>query len=80
MVQALSQVAASLGSVLGLAISPLAKDPQLVAYYAALAGVMVVSALGYWHFFKDVDDQKTGQSEGDEAAQHGSSQHEGQEK
>ncbi|CZT14317.1 related to PTR2-Di-and tripeptide permease [Ramularia collo-cygni] len=51
-VQALSQLAASLGSLMGLAISPLAKDPKLVGYYASLAGVMGISALGFWLGFR----------------------------
>ncbi|KXT10307.1 hypothetical protein AC579_1120 [Pseudocercospora musae] len=47
MIQAFSQVAAALGSILGLATSPAARDPWLVVYYAALAGGMLVAAIGF---------------------------------
>jgi POT family proton-dependent oligopeptide transporter len=51
-IQALSQLAAAMGSALGLATSPAAKDPYLVTYYASLAGVMVVSAGLFWWAFR----------------------------
>ncbi|KAF7185110.1 putative peptide transporter ptr2 [Pseudocercospora fuligena] len=51
MIQAFSQVAAALGSILGLATSPAARDPWLVIYYAALAGGMLVAAIGFWWLF-----------------------------
>ncbi|EME89455.1 uncharacterized protein MYCFIDRAFT_55863 [Pseudocercospora fijiensis CIRAD86] len=51
MIQAFSQVAAALGSILGLATSPAARDPWLVIYYAALAGVMLIAAIGFWWLF-----------------------------
>ncbi|GIZ45624.1 hypothetical protein CKM354_000878200 [Cercospora kikuchii] len=52
MIQAFSQLAAALGSMLGLATSPAAQDPWLVFYYAALAGGMVLAVVIFWWFFR----------------------------
>ncbi|KAK4614012.1 putative peptide transporter ptr2 [Fulvia fulva] len=54
MIQAFSQLAAALGSLLGLATSPAARDPWLVVYYGALAGVMLAAAFVFWWFFRKV--------------------------
>ncbi|KAF2720023.1 hypothetical protein K431DRAFT_227397 [Polychaeton citri CBS 116435] len=60
-VQALTQWAACGGSMLGLAISPVAKDPDLVVYYSSLAAVMVVSAGLFCGIFRQLDrDEKAG--------------------
>ena len=51
MIQAFSQLAAALGSLLGLATSPAARDPWLVTYYGILAGVMMLAAIIFrWLF------------------------------
>lgn len=53
MVQAFVQLTACAGSALGMALSPVAKDPDVLVMYACLAGVMVLSAgLFYWKFGK----------------------------
>ncbi|KAL8733935.1 MAG: hypothetical protein Q9181_003386 [Wetmoreana brouardii] len=52
-VQAFVQLTACAGSALGMALSPVAKDPDLLVMYACLAGVMILSAaLFYWKFSK----------------------------
>jgi POT family proton-dependent oligopeptide transporter len=43
------------GALLGMAISPAARDPWLVAVYAALAGAMGVCSLLFWWFFRKYD-------------------------
>ena len=51
-VQAVVQLSACVGALMGMAISPAARDPWLVAVYAALAGVMVVCAGAFWAVFR----------------------------
>ncbi|KAI4247378.1 MAG: hypothetical protein L6R42_009636, partial [Xanthoria sp. 1 TBL-2021] len=52
-VQALVQLTACVGSALGMALSPVAKDPDVLVMYACIAGVMVLAAvLFYWRFEK----------------------------
>lgn len=62
-VQAFVQLTACAGSALGMALSPVAKDPDVLVMYACLAGVMVLSAaLFYWRFSKyDKIDEKLNQ-------------------
>lgn len=54
-VQALAQLTASLASALGMAISPVAKDPNMVIFYACLAGAMALTALLFWWRFAKYD-------------------------
>ena len=50
-VQTFAQLTACAGSALGIALSPLARDPDILIMYACLAGVMILSAaLFYWRF------------------------------
>ena len=52
-VQAFIQLTACAGSALGMALSPVAKDPDVLIMYACVAGVMTQSAaLFYWRFRK----------------------------
>jgi hypothetical protein len=39
------------GALLGMAISPVAKDPNLVWLYTGLAGASVVAAVVFWSLF-----------------------------
>ncbi|CAI4211377.1 unnamed protein product [Parascedosporium putredinis] len=55
-VQALTQLTACLASVLGMAISPAAKDPNMVIFYACLAGAMGLTAVAFWWRFRKYDD------------------------
>jgi POT family proton-dependent oligopeptide transporter len=53
-VQAMVQFSACLGSVMGIAISPAARDPWLVIVYAFIAGALATCAgLFWWIFCKD---------------------------
>jgi POT family proton-dependent oligopeptide transporter len=54
-VMAFSQLTAGLASVLGMAISPAAKDPNMVIMYGVLAGAMGITAVGFWWIFGDLD-------------------------
>lgn len=46
-VQALTQLTAGVASLLGMAISPASKDPNMVIVYSCLAGAMGVSAVAF---------------------------------
>lgn len=54
-VQALAQLTASLASALGMAISPVAKDPKMVVFYSCLAGAMALTAILFWWRFAQYD-------------------------
>ena len=54
-VQALTQLTACLGSVLGMALSPVSRDPFLVTMYACLAGSMGLSTVLFWWKFHKYD-------------------------
>ncbi len=59
-VQALTQLTACLGSVLGMAISPVAKDPHLMIMYACLAAAMALCAALFWWKFRKYDEMDAG--------------------
>lgn len=50
-IQAISQLAAALGSIISLATSPVARDPWMVIYYGALAGGTLIAAVLFWCLF-----------------------------
>jgi proton-dependent oligopeptide transporter, POT family len=54
-VQALTQLIAGLASVIGMAISPVAKDPNMVIFYACLASTMALTAVLFWLRFGKYD-------------------------
>jgi proton-dependent oligopeptide transporter, POT family len=54
-VQALTQLTACVGSAIGMGISPVAKDPNLVIMYSVLAGVTAAFAVPFWWFFGKYD-------------------------
>ncbi|KAI4097054.1 MAG: hypothetical protein LQ339_006848 [Xanthoria mediterranea] len=59
-VQALVQLTACVGSGLGMALSPVARDPDVLVMYASIAGVMVLAAvLFYWRFarYDEMDEE-----------------------
>jgi POT family proton-dependent oligopeptide transporter len=58
-VMAFSQLTAGLASVLGMAVSPAAKDPNMVVMYACLAGLMAGSAAVFWWWFKGLDEERS---------------------
>ncbi|KAF1828645.1 oligopeptide transporter [Decorospora gaudefroyi] len=54
-VQAMVQLSACLGSILGIAISPAARDPWLVIVYASIAGALAVCSVSFWCIFRKHD-------------------------
>jgi POT family proton-dependent oligopeptide transporter len=54
-VQAVVQLSACLGALMGMAVSPAARDPWLVVVYGTLAGVMGVCAVLFWVVFRKYD-------------------------
>ncbi|KAI1503136.1 major facilitator superfamily domain-containing protein [Biscogniauxia marginata] len=50
-VQAIGQLAACVASGLGTAISPVAKDPNLVVMYSCVSGAAALSGLMFWLYF-----------------------------
>ncbi|KAF2185753.1 hypothetical protein K469DRAFT_738776 [Zopfia rhizophila CBS 207.26] len=54
-VMAFTQLTAGLASVLGMAISPAAKDPNMVIMYACLAGAIGLMAGLFWWKFEKYD-------------------------
>lgn len=54
-VQAFTQLTAGLASALGMAISPAARDPNMVILYSCLGGVMGLCAALFWLAFRKYD-------------------------
>ncbi|KAF2030730.1 PTR2-domain-containing protein [Setomelanomma holmii] len=54
-VQAISLIIAGLGSAVALALSPVARDPNLVVFYASLAAGMAVTTIIFWMIFRHYD-------------------------
>ena len=54
-VQAVTQLTAGLATVVGIALSPLTKDPNLVILYTVIAVLTAVAAILFWFFFKGLD-------------------------
>jgi POT family proton-dependent oligopeptide transporter len=54
-VQAIGLLVAGMGSVVALALTPVAHDPNLVIFYASLAGGMAVTAVVFWCMFRNYD-------------------------
>lgn len=52
LVMALFLVQNAFGSAIGIAISPTSKNPQMVTFYACLAGVTAVAGAAFWFCFK----------------------------
>lgn len=50
-VSALAQLSVGLGSLLGLALSPAAHDPNMVIYYSSIAGFMAIATAAFWWLF-----------------------------
>jgi POT family proton-dependent oligopeptide transporter len=54
-VQAVSLLVAGLGSVIALALSAVAHDPNLLVFYASLTGGMAITAVVFWIVFRNYD-------------------------
>jgi len=61
-VQAMVQLSACLGALIGIAMSPAARDPYLVAVYASLAGLTALCSAGFWFVFRAYDKGGDGSS------------------
>lgn len=55
LVQALTQFTACLASAVGMGISPASKDPNMVIFYAVLAGTTAFISVPFWWLFKKYD-------------------------
>lgn len=58
LVQAMAQLSSGVGSALGLAVSPLSKDPQILYLYAGVAVTMIVAAPTFWLLFREYDEME----------------------
>lgn len=54
-VQALFVGTASISYVLGIAISPTAKDPNMTIFYGCLTGIQLLITISFWLRFKHID-------------------------
>ncbi|KAF6814869.1 oligopeptide transporter [Colletotrichum plurivorum] len=61
-VQAVTQLTAGLAAVIGIALSPITRDPTLVILYSVIAGLTVVTAVPFWFYFRSLDQKKEGES------------------
>ncbi|KAF3056204.1 Peptide transporter [Trichoderma lentiforme] len=59
LVQAMAQLSSGAGSALGMAVSPLSKDPQILYLYAGLAVTMIIAAPTFWLTFRGYDEMET---------------------
>ncbi|KAF6827315.1 peptide transporter ptr2-like protein 2 [Colletotrichum musicola] len=64
-VQAVTQLTAGLAAVIGIALSPITRDPTLVILYSVIAGLTVVAAVPFWFYFRSLDHKKQVQRDGD---------------
>ncbi|KAF1970815.1 MFS general substrate transporter [Bimuria novae-zelandiae CBS 107.79] len=65
MIQAIFPLMAGIGSVCAMAISPFAHDPNLVIFYASLAGGMAVVTVVFWLLFRKYDKTEKEEAAGD---------------
>ncbi|KAJ5972816.1 oligopeptide transporter [Penicillium vulpinum] len=54
-VQALRRVTASIGSALGMVLSPVAVNPKVMYLYMGLAATMIAAAPAFWVSFGNYD-------------------------
>ncbi|KAF5981646.1 proton-dependent oligopeptide transporter POT family [Fusarium coicis] len=57
LVQAMAQLSSGAGSALGMAFSPLSKDPQTLYLYTGLSVKMITTAPAFWLMFRACDDR-----------------------
>lgn len=55
LVQAMTQLTAGLATLMGIALSPVTRDPTLVILYAVIAGLTGLAAVLFWAFFRTMD-------------------------
>jgi POT family proton-dependent oligopeptide transporter len=54
-VSSLFLLTCSIGSILGITMSPVSKDPKVLVQYASLSGVMAVTAVCFLFIFRKYD-------------------------
>jgi len=54
-VQAIQELAAAFGAIIGIALGPVSKNPWLIILFASLAGTMTVSVVFFWVMFRGHD-------------------------
>ncbi|KAF5546725.1 proton-dependent oligopeptide transporter POT family [Fusarium napiforme] len=57
LVQAMAQLSSGAGSALGMAFSPLSKDPQILYLYTGLSVTVITTAPTLWFMFRAYDDR-----------------------
>lgn len=73
-VQAVGSLIAALGSAIAMSLTPVARDPRLVIFYASLAGAMAATTVVFWFLFHNYgnslpeSEQSPGSSVGTSAA------------
>ncbi|KAF9775760.1 hypothetical protein IL306_006115 [Fusarium sp. DS 682] len=58
LVQAMAQLSSGAGSALGMAFSPLSKDPQILYLYTGLSVTMIITAPTFWGMFRGYDEKE----------------------
>lgn len=62
-VQAVGLLIGGVGSACAMALSPVARDPDLITFYGSLTGGMAITTVIFWSLFRGHDRQKmTGES------------------
>lgn len=54
-VQAISLLVAGIGSACAMGLTPIARDPYLVVFYASLTGAMTATTIIFWFLFRKYD-------------------------
>lgn len=68
MIQAIFPLMAGIGSVCAMGLTPFAHDPNLVIFYASLAGGMAITTIVFWFLFRKYDDCDSDEKIGDSPA------------
>jgi POT family proton-dependent oligopeptide transporter len=55
LVHAMAQLSSGAGSALGMAFSPLSRDPQILYLYTGLSVTMIITAPTFWAIFRGYD-------------------------
>ncbi|KAH7323033.1 POT family-domain-containing protein [Stachybotrys elegans] len=63
LVQAVTQLTAGLAAIVGIALSPLTRDPNLVILYGVIGGLTALAAGLFWIFFRHMDSSRSEEEE-----------------
>jgi POT family proton-dependent oligopeptide transporter len=58
LLQAMTQLSSAAGSALGMALSPLSQDPQILYQYIGPAVTMIVAAPAFWLTMREYDEME----------------------